>query len=174
VLPITVGIKDGVVHLVFTLSSVVRSARAELGSIITSGLPVATVLTHHGGGLGGWTQSLLEHNAALRGVLLQELSDDELTPLLLPPEGERALTVAAVRALYEGEGLPEELLSDVVVFTLEHCKEDVKVRGQHALSADLRTLSRRVLRSPLSPADTAGTARGRAASERFHRAARDT
>jgi hypothetical protein len=35
VLPFTVGIRDGVVHLVFTLGSVVISARAELGGIIT-------------------------------------------------------------------------------------------------------------------------------------------
>jgi hypothetical protein len=44
VLPLTVGIRDGVVQLVSTLGSVVISARAELGSIITSALPVATVL----------------------------------------------------------------------------------------------------------------------------------
>jgi hypothetical protein len=42
VVPLTVGIRDGVVHLVPTLGSVVISARAELGSIITSALPVAT------------------------------------------------------------------------------------------------------------------------------------
>jgi hypothetical protein len=35
-----------VVHLVSTLCSAVISARAELGSIIVSALPVATVLTH--------------------------------------------------------------------------------------------------------------------------------
>jgi hypothetical protein len=45
VLPFTVGIRDGAVQLVSTLGSVVISARAELGSIITSALPVATVLT---------------------------------------------------------------------------------------------------------------------------------
>jgi hypothetical protein len=44
VLPFTVGIRDGAVQLVSTLGSVVISARAELGSIITSALPVATVL----------------------------------------------------------------------------------------------------------------------------------
>jgi hypothetical protein len=48
VLPFTVGIRDSVVHLSSTLSSVVISARAELGSIITSALPVATVLTRGG------------------------------------------------------------------------------------------------------------------------------
>jgi hypothetical protein len=36
VLPFTVGIRDGVVHLVSTLGSAVISARAELGRIITS------------------------------------------------------------------------------------------------------------------------------------------
>ena len=45
VLPVTVGTRDGVVHLVSTLGSVVISARAELGSIIVSALPVVTVLT---------------------------------------------------------------------------------------------------------------------------------
>jgi hypothetical protein len=35
VLPLTVGIRDGAVQLVSTLGSVVISARAELGSIIT-------------------------------------------------------------------------------------------------------------------------------------------
>jgi hypothetical protein len=45
VLPLTVGIRDGAVQLVSTLGSVVISARAGLGSIITSALPVATVLT---------------------------------------------------------------------------------------------------------------------------------
>jgi hypothetical protein len=35
-----------VVQLVSTLGSAVISARAELGSIIVSALPVATVLTH--------------------------------------------------------------------------------------------------------------------------------
>jgi hypothetical protein len=42
VIPLTVGIRDSAVQLVSTLGSVVISARAELGSIIT--LPVATVL----------------------------------------------------------------------------------------------------------------------------------
>jgi hypothetical protein len=41
VLPFTVGIRDGVVHSVSTLSGAVISARAELGSIIASALPVA-------------------------------------------------------------------------------------------------------------------------------------
>jgi hypothetical protein len=45
VLPLTGGIRDGVVQLVSTLCSAVISARAELSSIITSPLPVATVLT---------------------------------------------------------------------------------------------------------------------------------
>jgi hypothetical protein len=45
VLPLTVGIRDGAVHLVSTLGSAVIPARAELGSIITSALPVATLLT---------------------------------------------------------------------------------------------------------------------------------
>ena len=45
VLPFTVGIRDGAVQLVSTLGSVVISARAELGSIIASALPVATMLT---------------------------------------------------------------------------------------------------------------------------------
>ena len=44
-LPLTFGIRDGAVHLVLTISSAVISARAELGGIITSALPVATVLT---------------------------------------------------------------------------------------------------------------------------------
>ena len=43
-LPLTVGIRDGAVQLVSTLSSAVISARAEPGSIITSALPVVTVL----------------------------------------------------------------------------------------------------------------------------------
>ena len=43
--PLTVGIRDGVVQLVSTLGSVVISARAALGSIIASALPVATLLT---------------------------------------------------------------------------------------------------------------------------------
>ena len=42
VLPLTVGIRDSVVQLVSTLGSAVISARAELGCIITSALPVAT------------------------------------------------------------------------------------------------------------------------------------
>jgi hypothetical protein len=46
VLPLTVGIRDGAVHLVSTFGSAVISARAELGSIITSALPAATVLTY--------------------------------------------------------------------------------------------------------------------------------
>ena len=46
-LPLTVGIRDGVVHLVSTLGSAVISTRAELGSIIASALPVATVSTRH-------------------------------------------------------------------------------------------------------------------------------
>jgi hypothetical protein len=46
VLPLTVGIRDGVVHLVPTLGSAVTSARAGLGYIIVSALPVSTVLTH--------------------------------------------------------------------------------------------------------------------------------
>jgi hypothetical protein len=45
VLPLTGGIRDGVVHLVSTLRSADISARAELGSIIASALPVATLLT---------------------------------------------------------------------------------------------------------------------------------
>jgi hypothetical protein len=45
VLPLTDGIRDGAVHLVSILGSVITSARAELGSIITSALPVATLLT---------------------------------------------------------------------------------------------------------------------------------
>jgi hypothetical protein len=45
VLPLAVGIRDGAVQLVSTLGSVVISARAELGSVIASALPVATVLT---------------------------------------------------------------------------------------------------------------------------------
>jgi hypothetical protein len=40
VLPFTIGIRDGVVHLVSTLGSVVTSARARLGSILVSALPV--------------------------------------------------------------------------------------------------------------------------------------
>ena len=48
VLPLTVGIRDGVVRLVSTLGSVLISARAELGSIIASALPVATDFE------GGW------------------------------------------------------------------------------------------------------------------------
>jgi hypothetical protein len=51
VLPLTVGVRDGAVQLVSTLGSVVISARAELGSIMTSALPVSAVLTH--GGLTG-------------------------------------------------------------------------------------------------------------------------
>jgi hypothetical protein len=43
--PLTVGIRDGAVQLVSTLSSAVISARAELGSVIVSASPVATVLT---------------------------------------------------------------------------------------------------------------------------------
>ena len=42
----TVGIRDGAVHLASILGSIVISARAELGSIITSALPAATVLTY--------------------------------------------------------------------------------------------------------------------------------
>jgi Asp/Glu/hydantoin racemase len=38
VLPLTVGIRDGAVHLVSTLGSAVISARAELGSIIEASL----------------------------------------------------------------------------------------------------------------------------------------
>ena len=53
-LPLTVGIRDGAVQMVSTLGSVVISARAELGSIITSALPVATMLTHHRVGVEGW------------------------------------------------------------------------------------------------------------------------
>jgi hypothetical protein len=41
VLPLTGGIRDGVVQLVSTLGSAVISARAELSNIITSALPVA-------------------------------------------------------------------------------------------------------------------------------------
>jgi hypothetical protein len=48
VLPLTVGIRDGVVHLVSTLGSAVISARAELGRIIASPLHVATVLNGAG------------------------------------------------------------------------------------------------------------------------------
>jgi hypothetical protein len=44
-LPLTVGIRDSALQLVSTLGSAVISARAELGSIIVSALPVATVLT---------------------------------------------------------------------------------------------------------------------------------
>jgi hypothetical protein len=40
VLPFTVGIRDGAVQLVSILGGVVISARAGLGSIITSALPV--------------------------------------------------------------------------------------------------------------------------------------
>jgi hypothetical protein len=46
VLPFTVGIRDGAVHLVSTLGSAVISARAELGRFIAPALPVYTVLTH--------------------------------------------------------------------------------------------------------------------------------
>jgi hypothetical protein len=45
VLPLTVGIRDSAVQLVSTLGSAVIPARAELGSIIASALPVATLLT---------------------------------------------------------------------------------------------------------------------------------
>ena len=46
VLPSTVGIRDGVVHLVSILfGSVITSARAGLASIVVSALPVATLLT---------------------------------------------------------------------------------------------------------------------------------
>ncbi len=51
VLPFTVGIRDGAVQLVSTLGSAVISARAELGGIFTSALPVATVIE-----LGGWNR----------------------------------------------------------------------------------------------------------------------
>jgi hypothetical protein len=44
-LPLTVGIRDSVVHVVSTLGSAVISARAGLGSIIATALPVATLLT---------------------------------------------------------------------------------------------------------------------------------
>ena len=46
VLPLTVGIRDGAVQMVSTLGSAVVSALAELGSIIASALPVATLSTH--------------------------------------------------------------------------------------------------------------------------------
>jgi hypothetical protein len=46
---ITVVMKDSAVHLVSTLGGVVILARAELGSIITSALPVGTVLTRERG-----------------------------------------------------------------------------------------------------------------------------
>ena len=49
VLPSTGGIRDGVVHLLPTLGSAVISARAEIGRIIASALPVATLLTSGGG-----------------------------------------------------------------------------------------------------------------------------
>jgi hypothetical protein len=39
VLPLTVGIRDGVVQLVSPLGSAVTSARAELGSIIIASVP---------------------------------------------------------------------------------------------------------------------------------------
>jgi hypothetical protein len=52
VLPSTVGIRDGAVQLASTFGSAVISARAELGSIIASALPVATLLTNPRGGLG--------------------------------------------------------------------------------------------------------------------------
>jgi flagellar motor component MotA len=42
VLPVIAGIRDSAVQLVFTLGSVVSMSK--LGSIITSALPVATVL----------------------------------------------------------------------------------------------------------------------------------
>jgi hypothetical protein len=45
VLPSTVGIRDGAVKLVSTLNSVITSARAGLGSIMTSALPVFFLLT---------------------------------------------------------------------------------------------------------------------------------
>ena len=45
VLPLTVGIRDGLVQFESTLGSVFTTARAGLGSIIVSALPVATVLT---------------------------------------------------------------------------------------------------------------------------------
>jgi hypothetical protein len=45
VLPFSVGIRDGAVHLVSALGSAVIAARAELSRIIsTSALPVADVL----------------------------------------------------------------------------------------------------------------------------------
>jgi hypothetical protein len=44
VLPLSDVTRDSVVHLVSVLGSVVISARAELGSIIASALPVATML----------------------------------------------------------------------------------------------------------------------------------
>jgi hypothetical protein len=63
-------------------------------------------------------------------VLRQELSQEELEDLLLPPEGERGITVDIVREVYESDGLPEDLTSDVIAGTLELCKEDVKVRAR--------------------------------------------
>jgi hypothetical protein len=58
VLPLTVAIRDSAVHLVSILGSAVISARAELGSIITSALPVATVLTHQLQRVGGGDKHL--------------------------------------------------------------------------------------------------------------------
>ena len=48
IVSLPVKIRDGVVHLVTTLGSAVISARAELGRIIASALPVATLLTSGG------------------------------------------------------------------------------------------------------------------------------
>jgi len=81
------------------------------------------------GARGGREQGLLDHNAALRHILRQELSQEELEGMLLPPEGSRGMTVDLVREVYESDGLPAELSTDVIVGTLELCKEDVKVRS---------------------------------------------
>ena len=64
VLPLTAGIRDGVVQLVSSLGSAVLSARAELGSIIASALRCggrAGDFAVRGGGSGGRTTNMRGH-----------------------------------------------------------------------------------------------------------------
>lgn len=74
-------------------------------------------------------QTLLAENHALRSVMLQELTEPELEPLLIKPVGTREVTVNILRSEYNLDTLPNQLPTSEIVLWLERCKEDAEVYG---------------------------------------------
>mmetsp|Transcript_30983 Transcript_30983/g.59819 ORF Transcript_30983/g.59819 Transcript_30983/m.59819 type:complete len:456 (-) Transcript_30983:290-1657(-) len=71
-------------------------------------------------------KTLLAENHALRSVMLQELTEPELEPLLIKPVGTREVTVNILRSEYNLDTLPNQLPTSEIVLWLERCKEDAE------------------------------------------------